>query len=141
MIVNNHLVLYIKINPAEFSRCYVCVRSILEDLNDDFFVRTRLRHYKMYAYIFTLDEMFCCAGGTVKKINISPNVISKLKQTLLLTERDIDNEPKILSDAQLESIRAVVAYPQFSRIPRLHLSVKTWVKLPIWGGISSPNWQ
>ncbi|MDP1603830.1 MAG: hypothetical protein Q8M03_11260 [Legionella sp.] len=112
-----------KLNLTEFSRCYVCVRSLLDDLNDDFFVRTRLRHDYMYTYIFTADEMFCCAGGIVQKIKIPSEVIKKLKIALSLTDSDINNEPKILSDAQLNIIYAVVAYPQFSRTPRLHLPV------------------
>ena len=114
-----------KLNPTEFSRCYVCVRSSLEDLNDDFFVRTRLRHDHMYTYIFTSGKMFCCAGGIVQKIKISLEAIKKLKNALSLTDSDIDNEPKILSDTELENIHAVVIYPQFSRTPRIKVSVTT----------------
>ena len=112
-----------KLNTEEFGRCYAYARSSLNDMADDPFIRMQLRPLMRYAYIVTPEEMFYCASGIVSKINVSFEILKKIKMVLSLTEDDIDKDPKILSDSQLENLRGFVAYPQFSRIPLFNLSV------------------
>lgn len=112
----------VKLNIEEIRQCYAYVRSSLVDLSDDLFIRDQLRRTMKYAYIFTYDEMFCCAGGIVTKIDISVDHIKKLTAELLFTDNDIDKEPKILSDMQLENISASIKQPVFQRNPIFSLS-------------------
>ncbi|CAM4456490.1 MAG: hypothetical protein LEGION0403_FIIPPAGN_02774 [Legionella sp.] len=111
-----------RLSETEFGCCYVCVRSSLIDLMDDFFVRTVLRYNSMSAYIFTAEEMFCFSGGIAKKINIGLEKIKKLKLKLALTNDDTDKEFKALSDEQLDAICAMIEHPKLSRIPIFHLT-------------------
>jgi hypothetical protein len=110
----------IGLNTAEAGRCYAYARSSLVDLADDPFIRLHLRPAMRYAYIFTAEEMLYCAGGIVSKINISHEDLKKLKRALSFTDDDIDKEPKVLSDAQLEAMRTVITYPHFSSIPTVN---------------------
>lgn len=116
-----------KLKAEEFGQCYAYARTSLIDLADDPFIRMQLRPLMRYAYIVTPTEMFYCAGGIVSKINVSTEILKKIKEVLSLTEEDVDKEPKIVSDAQLETLREFVAYPQFRRIPLFNLSVTTSV--------------
>lgn len=113
------------LNEIEFSRCYVYARSSLVDLADDHFIRFQLRPTMRYGYIVTQEEMFVCASGIVSKIPVTPENLKKIKKLLLITDEDIDKEPKIISDEQLEDLSELIKYPKFSRIPIFNLSVST----------------
>ncbi|MCC5792426.1 MAG: hypothetical protein JJT82_07460 [Legionellaceae bacterium] len=115
----------VKLNSTEFGQCYAYCRSSLVDLADDFFIRTVVRHHSQLAYIFTEDEMFSFAGGFATKVNISTDKLKKIKTALSLTEKDVDNEPKILSDADMAMIDATVGHPLLTRTPILNLDVTT----------------
>ena len=113
------------LSPNKFGRCYVYSRSFLVDLADDFFIRTVVRHNSQSAYIFTQEEMFCFTGSIAIKVNISVENLKKIKEALSLTDEDIDKEPKILSDAHLEIIHAIIGRSLFSRTPIFNLGAST----------------
>lgn len=113
-----------KLSVEEYGQCYVYARSSLKDMADDPFIRMQLRPSLRYAYIVTPEEMFFCAGGLVSKINVNSEKLQKIKNTLSITD-DMDEDPKILSDAQLANLREFVPYPQFRRIPLFSLPVTT----------------
>ena len=108
---------------TELERCYAYYRSSLIDLNDDFFIRTVVRHNSQSAYIFTQEEMFSFAAGLATKIKISLDKIKEIKAALSLTEEYIDKGPKILSNEDMAFIDAIVGKPLLTRTRIFYLHV------------------
>lgn len=112
-----------KLNASVFSQCYAYNRSVLNDLADDFFIRTVVGHNLQTAYIFTRNEMFSFAGGIATKVNTSIKNIEKIKTALSLTDADIDKEPKVLSDEDMNTIDVILGKTLLRRTPLLNINV------------------
>lgn len=111
------------LSTAHFGQCYAYSRSVLDNLEDDFFIRAVVRHKLQSAYIFTREEMFSFAGGIATRVNISIDNLKKIKTALLLTEEDIDKEPKILSNIDMKTIDTILGQSLLSRTPIFHVDV------------------